>query len=364
MSTQDKPRQARFHRTARLGLAVLLAVYFGLGRANAVSAQPGGDLPETAVQPDPGAAGLKPIPPDPNGPKVAPTVQPRPLPSAQPRAPRVMVVDVEALGPAKPAATPPQPRATDNWVPADRPRMLPAVPTPITQPPPPPVPPTLPPAVVSPWPHDPLQPPPPPVIAPPPDYAAPLEPAPAAAPPSHPWEAHTPLGEWLGRMFESVCTPYPDYQPRWRPVADSAFFVEAVRPETQVRLRWDGGLSATTPDRAEAFWARADGNGRGPNPAAAGPMSADTKLTYHDFSVYTEVAFGNTAVFLEAPYRLLYPQPFPDAFGFSDINVGTKTLLFDCDLFQVGFSSVSMRRQATLRRVWALAMCRWSRRCC
>ena len=347
-------------------------------------AQPGGDLPETLPSIEEGSPKESPpkdsppkkssdvqtpipfvpptwIPPSvPESPPKPPTSKNAPLlplsqrlPRTQtaphpepPFTPQITNVDVTPLAPSESNFTPASP---------DRPLVLPDVCSPVA--PSPPAVPSIPvPAPLKPRPLpvplleetsteiriNPPAPPSPPSlhIAPPPAYDRAPSNSPSSQNPDHPWEAHTPAGWLLGRLYEDVCTPFPEYDPHWRPVADAAFFVEGVRPVTQVRLRWDGGFNTNTPDRAEYFSARADGNGRGPNPTAVtlpGGQNAESQLTYHEVSVYSEVALGNTGVFLEAPYRMLSPESLPHADGFSDLNVGTKTLLFDCDLFQIGF---------------------------
>ncbi len=149
------------------------------------------------------------------------------------------------------------------------------------------------------------------------------------------YAARTRVGRFAYGLYRALCCPDPCYEPKWLAVADAAFFVEAARPQTQQRLRWDAGLDAILPDRAEYFWARADGNGKGPSPSAG--FLAVRRLTYHELSLYTEVGSAGFSAFTEIPYRSLDPTGAPHAAGFSDMNVGTKTLLFDCELLQVSF---------------------------
>jgi hypothetical protein len=89
------------------------------------------------------------------------------------------------------------------------------------------------------------------------------------------------------------------------------------------------------PDRAEFFWARADGKGRGPSPTS--PFLAEKRVSYNDLSLYTEGATGLIGLFIEMPYRSIDPELAPHAAGFADMNLGTKTLIFDCELIQVAF---------------------------
>jgi hypothetical protein len=130
------------------------------------------------------------------------------------------------------------------------------------------------------------------------------------------------------RLYDCICCPDPCYDPRWTPIADSAFFVDAARPQTQVRFRVDYGVGMVFPDRSEYFWARSGGNGRGPGKAELG-------LSYADTTMYTEAATGRVGVFFETSYRSLDPDFNKHAAGFGDMTVGTKTLLLDCELVQV-----------------------------
>jgi hypothetical protein len=153
--------------------------------------------------------------------------------------------------------------------------------------------------------------------------------------PCAPCEGRTLLGRFLCGVYHCLCCPDPCYDPRWIPLADAAFFTEAVRPQTQQRLRWDAGLDLRLPDRAEFFWSRNDGRGRGPAPPL--PLRAESALRYHELSLYTEIATSRLSLFVDIPYRSLRPDHVPGAVGFADMNLGTKSLLFDCELFQIAF---------------------------
>ncbi len=143
------------------------------------------------------------------------------------------------------------------------------------------------------------------------------------------------VGRFLCELYQCFCCPDPCYDPRWLPVADAAFFTDAARPVTQMRLRYDAGVNLILPDRAEFFWARADGSGKGPKPPP--PAIAENRLNYNDISLYTEAATGRVGVFVETPYRSIDPDVVPHAAGFGDMNLGIKTLMLDCELLQVSF---------------------------
>ena len=146
---------------------------------------------------------------------------------------------------------------------------------------------------------------------------------------------HTRIGRFACGIYRALCCPDPCYDPKWKPLADSAFFVEAVRPVTQQRLRWDAGLGMIFADRAEYFWARADGSGRGPSPIA--PSRGGGSLDYHELSMYTETSSGKFSAFINQPYRSVDPSDAAHGAGFAAMDIGTKTLLFDCELLQIAF---------------------------
>jgi hypothetical protein len=153
--------------------------------------------------------------------------------------------------------------------------------------------------------------------------------------PCYPCDATTFLGRCGCALYECICCPDPCYDPHWLAIADAAFFTDAVRPQTQQRLRYEGGFNVVFPDRATYFWARADGLGAGPPPTP--PFRGEKSVDYDDLRLYTEAAAANISLFVELSYRAITPDLAPHAAGFGDMNLGTKTLLYDCELFQFGF---------------------------
>jgi len=135
-------------------------------------------------------------------------------------------------------------------------------------------------------------------------------------------------------LYECVCCPDPCYQPHWQPLADSAFDAAAVRPVTQQGIRWDAGTALDLPDRSEFFWARADGKGRGPTPNSG--LLAVSKLNYNDVSYYFEAAIDRFALIVDVPYQTVDPTGAPSAAGLGDVKFGGKSVLFDCELLQIG----------------------------
>lgn len=141
------------------------------------------------------------------------------------------------------------------------------------------------------------------------------------------------FGRAANGFLECLCCPDPCYEGHWVAVADSAFFVDAARPVTETRFRYDDAYQFRTSDRADYFWGK-EGT-RGPKP----PIN---HVDYQDLNVYTEAGNERLSAFIEMPYRELdiYPTapaiPYEHA-GFGDLTVGTKSLLMDCELMQMAF---------------------------
>jgi hypothetical protein len=123
--------------------------------------------------------------------------------------------------------------------------------------------------------------------------------------------------------------------PQWTSLANAAFFVDGARPTIMTRVRYDGGWNYRTPDRAEYYWARADGQGLGPTPNA--PLKGVRTADIAEMSLYTEAGTGRIAMVSILPYRSVHSPDAPTGSGFGDMAIGTKTLLYDCELFQFAF---------------------------
>ncbi|MBI3823699.1 MAG: transporter [Planctomycetes bacterium] len=153
--------------------------------------------------------------------------------------------------------------------------------------------------------------------------------------PCHPCESKTVLGAFFCDLYECLCCPDPCYEPKWIPLADAAFFADGVRPVSQTRFTWDSAHNFQFPDRSEFFWPRADGGGKGPKPIA--PFKGEKGLKYNQLTMYTETAIGGFSTFTSIPYLAMDPILASHAAGFGDMTVGTKSLLFDCELLQISF---------------------------
>ena len=160
---------------------------------------------------------------------------------------------------------------------------------------------------------------------------------------------HSHLGRFFANLYECLCCPDPCYQPGWIPQANAAFFLDSPRPRTYTRFRFEADWDMQFPDRAEYFWARDDGKGRGPQPPHSFPKSPTARfpnpikyrgegsLNYDQLSMYIETASSNNkaSFFVEIPYRSTNPLYTAHHAGFSDMNLGTKTALLDCELLLV-----------------------------
>jgi hypothetical protein len=165
------------------------------------------------------------------------------------------------------------------------------------------------------------------------------------------WCPDTVCGRFLNCVYQCICCPDPCYEPHWLPVADSAFFVDAARPVTQMKLTYDHGFELRAPDRAEYIMARdhTDPKQLGPggpcapaNNPGKGMNCIASRVDYDSLNVYMEGATARVGVFVSVPYESLdfttapiSPSPCCHVSGFGDMTVGAKTLILDCELLQL-----------------------------
>jgi hypothetical protein len=195
-----------------------------------------------------------------------------------------------------------------------------------------------------------LAPPPPPLG--PPGIGPGIEPAPGIGCPSccYPGRtgcdcccnSDTKLGRFLGGLYECICCQDPCYEPSFIPLANAAFFSDSPRPVTQTRYRGDFAWDLPLPDKAEWIWARENMRGpRFPNQVAvpAGTLAPGEPRLLRRFegSLYMEGATSRFGMFTELTYDYVKAEIYPGASGFGDMNLGTKSLLIDCDLLLLTF---------------------------
>jgi hypothetical protein len=145
------------------------------------------------------------------------------------------------------------------------------------------------------------------------------------------------LGGTLMGIYQCICCNDPCYEPRWIATANSAFWIDGVRPVTQMKLGTDFGWDLTKPDKAELFWAQA--NKKGPQFTGGGTKLGPNALDYARGYMVNEAAIGGVfSIAIET--SILHTDPdagFNNASGFADMSIATKNMVLDCELLQVAF---------------------------
>lgn len=121
--------------------------------------------------------------------------------------------------------------------------------------------------------------------------------------------------KFFAGVYNCICCPDPCYEPHWCALRDAAFFQDAARPVTQMKLTWDEGWNFKNPDRAEFFWARERTNpnqiGPGgpctPSGLGKGPSCVTRRLDYDTLWYTTEAAQGAAGISISVPY--LHTEP-------------------------------------------------------
>jgi hypothetical protein len=142
------------------------------------------------------------------------------------------------------------------------------------------------------------------------------------------------LGRFINGLYQCVCCPDPCYDAHWLPIADSAYYVDAARPVTQMRLRVDQMWHMNSPDRAEYFWAR-----QSSQPPGKGPKGPVSNINVTEVRLYTEAAAGMAGMSIDMPYRRI--EGDVDESGFADMVIATKAMLLDCELIQITFGTTT-----------------------
>ncbi len=146
--------------------------------------------------------------------------------------------------------------------------------------------------------------------------------------------ASGPFGGTLMGMYQCICCNDPCYEPRWVALANNAFFIDNVRPVTQMKLGVDFGWDLQKPDKSELFWAQV--NQKGPRgPANTAPRTLDYSRAY---MVNEAAVNGVFSVSVETSILAHDPDGnFNPSSGFGDLVLGTKSMLLDCELLQAAF---------------------------
>lgn len=147
-------------------------------------------------------------------------------------------------------------------------------------------------------------------------------------------------------VYQCLSCPDPCYEATWNPLANAAI-MDNPRPQTMMRIRYDRFSNVTTPDRAGYFWAQANGKGLGPKPLRLSqstpvmrPLVQQPIFVNFDEGSYSMEAgaAGKMSFFMTFPYRNFNSnQTYNGASGFGDMSLGTKSVIFDSELFLMTF---------------------------
>lgn len=147
-------------------------------------------------------------------------------------------------------------------------------------------------------------------------------------------------------IYQCLSCPDPCYEPVWNPLANAGL-MDSPRPQTMMRLRYDHYSNVTTPDRAGFFWADGSGKGLGPKPLRLAQNTPGMKppvpqpiFVNFDEAIYSMEAgaAGKMSFFMNFSYRNFNSnQTYDGASGFGDMSLGTKSVLFDSELFLMTF---------------------------
>ncbi len=147
-------------------------------------------------------------------------------------------------------------------------------------------------------------------------------------------------------IYQCLSCPDPCYEPVWNPLANAAI-MDNPRPQTMMRIKYDRFSNVTTPDRAGYFWAQANGKGLGPKPLRLSqstpvmrPIVQQPIFVNFDEGTYSMEAGagGKMAFIMNFPYRNFNSnQTYNGAAGFGDMSLGTKSVIFDSELFLMTF---------------------------
>ncbi len=143
-------------------------------------------------------------------------------------------------------------------------------------------------------------------------------------------ECDTIVGGFMTNLYQCICCPDPCYEPKWEPGAFASFFADYARPRTVTRLRYDNLEDMTRPDRNQ-FWINQVQTVHRAH-AVHNPF-----VRIQELYLYQEAAGEHGSLFVEIPYRQINQSYAPTQAGFGDINFGTKSLLFDCEMLQIAF---------------------------
>lgn len=105
-------------------------------------------------------------------------------------------------------------------------------------------------------------------------------------------------------------------------------YIDSAIVANMFRFRFDSAYGNPTPDRAEFFYGQCGLFGGN----APGPLQNETNVDYQELRPYLETALnGRLSMFIEVPIRYINPEVNPNASGLSDLQVGFKRALVQCN---------------------------------
>lgn len=142
-----------------------------------------------------------------------------------------------------------------------------------------------------------------------------------------PCDKSGPLGRLCCGLHAALCCPDPCYEPCFIPAANAGFYLDSAKPVTQTRFRYDAIIGGNAPTQGGYFW----GSGAG------GP--GNVPFTAHDLTMENEIAIDRFSFFVSTPFRITVGT---NGAGYSDMRLGTKSLLIDSELllFSFQFSTI------------------------
>jgi hypothetical protein len=111
-------------------------------------------------------------------------------------------------------------------------------------------------------------------------------------------------------------------------VMNAPFWIDTTQPLQNCRIRADGAADWEFPDRIEYFWAKTP-FGKGPAVPVGEPNEGERNVDYQEVSFYIERGGERFSVGTDIPIRAVDPVIRSNSTGLADMRVTTKTVLLD-----------------------------------
>lgn len=152
------------------------------------------------------------------------------------------------------------------------------------------------------------------------------------------WHPESKTGQLFKGIYNCICCNDPCYEPTWISLANNAFTLDSPRPITHMKFGMDFMRDLRLPDKGELYWAQANRRGpRGGFDLGGGVNTGERSVDHNELYLYNEAALGGFGFFIQMPYRQLNPEIYGPASGFSDMIIGTKSVILDCELLLTTF---------------------------